>query len=139
MTPFTSKNVESLFLSYEENCRNRLMEIREIIFDISKKNKIIGELSEEIRWGQATYITKETKSGSSVRLRIFGNNKIAIFFHCKTILVSRFRALYSNKLAFSKNRAIILDPKQELEVDTISHCIFMSLTYNLNKKNKIFH
>lgn len=137
ITHFSSREIESIFNSYSDNSRKQLLTIREIIFDVAKRDKDIKGVFEEVRWGQPSYITNQTKSGSTIRLGVFEKDKIAVFFHCKTTLIERFRVIYGDKLEFSKNRAIIIDPKKKIScdvMDAISHCIQMSLRYNIDKQ-----
>ena len=123
-------NVKIVFDNYPVEYRYPLLQIRELIYNVASKIPEVGELEESLKWGQSTYSTVK-KAGSPIRLDRFGDDKIAIFFHCQTALVSDFRPLFSNKLEFSKNRAIVIDPNETLPIDELALCIEMALTYHL--------
>jgi len=129
-----SISVENVFNNYPVEYREPLMQIRELIYDIASKNPEIGELEESLKWGQPTYSTVQTKAGSPIRLDRFGEDKIAIFFHCQTSLVESFRTMFQGNLEFSKNRAIVIDPNKELQTNELALCIEMALTYHLKKR-----
>lgn len=130
-------SVENIFNSYPAELREPLMQIRELIYYVASKIPEVGELEESLKWGQPTYSTVKTKAGSPIRLDRFGEDKIAIFFHCQTSLVESFKTLFNNNLEFYKNRAIVIDPNKELQTKELSLCIEMALTYHLSKKQ--FH
>jgi len=135
MEQFQDDAVKEVFKSYPHSKRQRLMEVREIIFEVSREVVEVGPISEELRWGQPSYLTQSTKSGTTVRIGEFESEKIAVFFHCRTSLVETFRELFHDheKFKFSKNRAIVLNPNTELPKEDLKHCIHMAMTYHLKK------
>ena len=132
-------SVYDVFNNYPTEYRDTLFIIRKLIYDIARNIPEVGAIEESLKWGQPTYSTIETKTGTPIRLDRFGADKIAIFFHCQTTLISDFRTLFSSKLEFSKNRAIVLDFNKELPIDELSLCIEMALTYHLKKKDKFIY
>lgn len=133
MKRFKSDDVQATFNSYPEKYRQPLLIIRDLIFDVASKSKEIGDITETLKWGQPSYLTEATGSGSTVRLDRFGSSQVAIFFHCQTTLVDSFKLLFP-ELNYSKNRAIIFDPDRPLALDALGICIEMALTYKLRKK-----
>ncbi|MBC8366457.1 hypothetical protein H8E52_03515 [bacterium] len=94
-------------------------------------------MEEKLTWGQPSYVTSETKSGSSIRL---GREKksegdFAVYFKCRTTLVNSFRDRYEGVLRFEGNRAILFNAEDELPIRELSDCIAKALTYNLDKKS----
>lgn len=126
-------SVDKVFNSYPVEYREPLMQIRELIYNVASKIPKVGELEESLKWGQPTYSTVKTKAGSPIRLDRFGQDKIAIFFHCQTSLVDSFRTLFHSNLEFSQNRAIVIEPNKELQTNELALCIEMALTYHLKK------
>lgn len=126
-------SVINVFNSYPVEYREPLLQIRELIYSVASKIPEVGELEECLKWGQPTYSTVKKKTGSPIRLDRFDKDKIAIFFHCQTKLVSNFRTLFHSSLEFSENRAIVLDPNESLPTNELALCIEMALTYHLNK------
>jgi hypothetical protein len=98
----------------------------------------VGALEETLKWGQPSYLTPETKSGSTIRIdrHKSGDGRTALFFHCQTHLVDTFREIFRDDLEFESNRAIVLDAGDALPEEALRHCIAMALTYHLNKKTK---
>ncbi|WP_207695210.1 hypothetical protein DOK67_0001251 [Enterococcus sp. DIV0212c] len=130
MKEITDVSVATVFEHYPEEYRKPLLAVRELIFDTASHVTVVGELEESLKWNQPSYATKVSKSGSPIRIDRFGTDKIAIFFHCQTTLVEEFRALFSDVFEFSKNRAIVLDPKAELPTNELTFCIERALTYH---------
>jgi hypothetical protein len=118
--------------------RKRLLAIRKLIFDTAANIDGVGALEETLKWGQPSYLTSETRSGSTVRIDgIKGDNAhVAVYFICHTNLVERFRELYRDRLSFEGNRAIVLDVKEPLPAEELGHCVAMALTYQLDKRRK---
>ena len=129
--------VAALFKSYPKEIRAKLLFLRRLIFDVASKTKGVGELEETLKWGQPSYLTTQTKSGSLVRIDQMKSQegKYAMFFHCQTTLVDSFKEMYRGQLEFGGNRSIIFDVKDRVPIDKLSQCISMALTYHLNKKN----
>ena len=131
---FSDINVKSIFDKYPKGPREKLLSIRQLIFDTAKQIKEAGKLEESLKWGQPSYLTSETGSGSTIRIdRYKRENMIALYFNCKTNLVENFREMYSDALEFEGNRIILLDINKALPEDVLSHCIEMALTYHINK------
>jgi hypothetical protein len=112
--------------------------LRKLIFDTAGKTQGVGELEETLKWGQPSYLTSETKSGSTVRIDAIKGDvtRCAVYFICHTNLVDRFRELYRGKLEFEGNRAIVLDVRASLPAHEIGHRIAMALIYQLDKRRR---
>ena len=116
--------------------REKLMGLRMLIFDVAKETEGVGELTETLKWGQPSYLTEKTKSGSTVRI---GREKktagdYAIYFKCRTTLVETFKKHYKNRFRYEGNRAILFNLDDKIPVRELRHCIAMALTYHLDKK-----
>ncbi|MEW6684546.1 MAG: DUF1801 domain-containing protein [Nitrospirota bacterium] len=128
--------VAAIFGAYPEKVRPKPMFLRQLIFDVASRTDGVGELEETLKWGQPSYLTTQTKSGSLVRIDQIKSQegKYAVYFHCQTTLVDTFREMYRGQFEFEGNRSIIFTEKEEVPVEELSHCIAMALTYHLNKK-----
>jgi hypothetical protein len=60
----------------------------------------VGALEETLKWGQPAYLTRASRSGSTIRIgcRRADPHTYAMYFHCQTDLVHRFRALFTIRL-----------------------------------------
>jgi hypothetical protein len=127
--------VDAVFGAYPKPVKAKLLALRRLIFDTAKTTKGVGALEETLKWGQPSYLTPETKSGSTVRIDQVkaSTGQVAVFFHCQTNLVETFRDLYP-ELSYSGNRAILLDAEDKLAEAALRHCIALALTYHLRKR-----
>jgi len=126
----------AVFSSYPAPARDQLLALRALILDTARKTKGVGALEEAIKWGQPSYLTSESRSGSTVRIdRVKNAGQVAVYFHCQTNLVETFRELYP-KLKYSGNRAILLDADGKLPETELRHCVALALTYHLGKRKR---
>ena len=63
----------------------------------------VGKLTETLKWGQPSYLTEETGSGTTVRIdRLKAGDGYAIYFHCQSGLVGQFRELYPDTFTYRR-------------------------------------
>ena len=131
-----SAEVAAVFETYPKEIKSKLMSLRQLIFDVASRTNGVGELEETLKWGQPSYLTTQTKSGSLIRIDQIKSQegKYAMFFHCQTTLVDTFKEMYRGQFEFGGNRSIIFDIKNKVPVKELSHCVSMALTYHLNKR-----
>ena len=127
--------VAAAFSSYPKRLRDKLLALRRLILDTAKTTDGVGTLEETLKWGQVSYLTSASKSGSTIRIdQVRAEpDRYAIYFHCQTNLVETFRELYP-ELSFVGNRCILLDAADELPKDELRHCVGLALTYHLNRR-----
>ena len=135
-TGFSEPAVDAVFRAYPAPIRARLLALRRLIFDTARTNKGVGRLEETLKWGQPSYLTAETKSGSTIRIDQIKStaNQYAVYFHCQTDLVETFRELYPREFSFGGNRSIILNAEDEISEPALRHCLALALTYHLNRR-----
>jgi hypothetical protein len=121
--------------AYPAPVRAKLLALRKLILDTARRTGGVGPLEEALKWGQVSYLTTESKSGSTIRIDRMksAENQIAVFFHCQTNLVETFRELYP-ELRYSGNRAILLDAAKALPDAELRHCVALALTYHLARR-----
>ena len=142
MTPFRNiKNFEvaAVFAAYPKKMRTRLLFLRQLIFDVASGIDGVGEIEETLKWGQPSYLTLQTKSGSLIRIdRVKSNDEqYAMYFHCQTTLVDTYKEMYPNLFEFGGNRSILFNVKTKVPVEELRYCIALALTYHLGKKKKL--
>ena len=133
--PSPSATVDVVFKSYPGPTRPKLLALRRLILDTARTTEGVGRIEEALKWGQPSYLTPETGSGSTVRIDHVAGNQYAIFFHCQTDLVATFREIYPGKWSFGGNRCIYLDAEDKLDEAALRHCIALALTYHLRRKS----
>jgi hypothetical protein len=127
--------VATVLDSYPKPIGAKLQALRKLILDTARTTDGVGALDETLKWGQVSYLTSETGSGSTIRIDRVKSaaNQVAVFFHCQTNLVETFRELYP-ELSYSGNRAILLDAGEPLPKAELGHCVALALTYHLHKR-----
>lgn len=134
-TGFAEHRVEAVFKAYPAAVRRRLLRIREMIFDVAARTPGVGALEETLKWGQPSYLTTETKSGTTIRIDQVKSmpGRIALYVHCQTTLIETYRRHYPDTLKCQANRSIVFDPDDEVPAAALRHCIALALTYHLQK------
>jgi hypothetical protein len=134
----TDVTVKAAFDACPAPARRQLLTLRKLIHDTARTTEGVGPLDEALKWGQVSFLTNESKSGSTIRIdRVKGDDsQVAVFFHCQTNLVESFRERYP-ELDYSGNRAILLDAAKKLPEAKLRHCVALALTYHLAKRKRM--
>jgi Domain of unknown function (DU1801) len=132
---FENAEVEAVFRAYPAKLRERLLLLRELIFETAAATAGVGDLEETLKWGQPSYVTARTGSGSTVRIDQIKSTPAgyAMYFNCQTDLVGTFRELYPGLLKFGGNRSVLFDQDEEIPAPAMGHCVALALTYRLRK------
>jgi hypothetical protein len=133
---FTDSAVEAVFDAYPKPLKAKLLALRRLILDTARTTKGVGALQETLKWGQPSYLTPETRSGSTIRIDRIKSaaGQYAVYFHCQTNLVESFRELYPEEFSYGGNRCIILDAADDVAEPALRHCVALALTYHLNRR-----
>lgn len=133
---FASPAVAAVFAAYPETVRHKLLALRELIFATAAETDGVGAIEETLKWGQPSYLTTSSRSGSTIRIdRVRASDRIALYCHCQTNLISSFRELYPH-LEYQDDRALFIDRDPRTEEGALRHCIALALTYHLRKKSQ---
>jgi len=130
--------VAAVFAAYPGRTKAKLLALRQLILETAAATPGVGTLEETLKWGQPSYLTTESRSGSTIRIdRVKpepgdDSERYALYVHCQTTLVSTFRQLYRETLTFGGNRSILLDAARPLPKAALKHCIALALTYHRN-------
>jgi hypothetical protein len=129
--------VNAVFSAYPKPVKAKLLALRRLIFDTAKTTTGVGALEEALKWGQPSYLTTESKSGSTIRIDQVKAEagQYAVYFHCQTDLVETFRELYP-ELRYGGNRSILLDAGEKLPEAALRHCVALALTYHARKRGR---
>ena len=138
MRPFQSAEVAQVFAGYPVRIQRKLLTLRALIFATAASTEGVGELEETLKWGEPSYLTTRSKSGTAVRLGWKKDHpaRYAMYFHCQTNLVETFRAWFSHELEFEGNRAIVFDAGNAVPRDSLAACIAAALSYHRNKAKR---
>jgi len=135
-TPQISTDVDAVFQTYPADARAAMMSLRALIFQVAAGNPAVGPLSETLKWGEPSYLTEKTKSGSTIRIAWNRANpdRAALYFNCKTTLVARIQEIYPDVFSYQGNRAIAYPVNGPMPREALAHCIEMTLLYHKNKR-----
>ncbi|MEM7531606.1 MAG: DUF1801 domain-containing protein [Chloroflexota bacterium] len=133
MRAFADPKVAARFDAYPEDTRAGLLKVRDLVFQVADAHPRIGALSESLKWGQPDYRPTRNRVGTTVRLDAVKTplSGYAVYFHCQTGLVERFRTLHVDALAFQGNRAILFDTHRPPANAPLAQCLEMALTHHL--------
>ncbi len=115
------------------------MVLRDLVFETAAETAGVGRLTEALKWGQPSFLTEETGSGTTVRIDCFKRGRLeksdgyAIYFHWQSGLVGQFKQLYPDTFRYEGNRAIAFDLKDRVPKKALRHCIGLALTHHLRK------
>ncbi len=130
---FQNEEVEQKFLGYPKEVRPRLLDLRELIFDVALSVDGVGDIEECLKWNEPSFVTSETKSGSSFRIDWKKNDpdRYHIYFNCNTKLVLIFKELFPHSFIFGGNRSISFKLEDKKLPRELTKCIEIALTYNI--------
>lgn len=136
MTPFEKPEVAAAFDRYPAPMRDRLLALRELIFEVAASTPGVGRIEETLKWGEPAYVTTASRSGSTVRIdwKKAAPSQYAMYFNCQTSLVSTFRTLFPKDFKFVGNRALVFEESQPPPNDALAVCIAAALTYHLDRR-----
>jgi hypothetical protein len=129
--PQMPRDVAHAFDAFPAGVRQRLLQVRGLIFETAARTDGVGPLAETLKWGEPAYLTEATGSGTTIRLgRLRSSDETcAVLFNCRTTLVETFREQFSGVFAYEKNRAILLRTSGALPKAPLAICLAMALTY----------
>jgi hypothetical protein len=129
-------DVARAFNAFPVPVRQRLLQVRGLIFETAARTDGVGPLVETLKWGEPAYLTAATGSGTTIRLGSLRSwdERCAILFNCRTTLVETFRERFSSEFGYDKNRAILLRTSGVLPRAPLAICVAMALTYHRRKR-----
>jgi hypothetical protein len=97
--------VATIFAAYPTAIRNKLKEVRQLIFEVAKTTQGVAPLKETLKWGEPAYLPAKPRIGSTIRLgwKRSAPERRAVYFHCQTTLIGTFRTLFAEEFAFEGN------------------------------------
>ncbi len=135
-TVITDPGVAQVFAGYPPAIAPAMWALRELILRTAAVTPGVGPLEETLKWGEPAYLTTQSKSGSTIRLRYQPKHptQYALMFNCQTTLLETFRTLFPGELRLEGQRAIVFDAAQPFPTQTVAFCIAAALTYH--RKNQ---
>jgi hypothetical protein len=125
--------VKAKFATYAGAQREQLLAMRQLVFAAAAETPGVGAIEETLKWGQPSYLTPETGSGTTIRLDAHPSGGVAMYVNCQTDLVEMFRAYYP-KLDYEGVRAVVFPPGKPVPARELRHMMALTLTYHARKK-----
>ncbi|EDZ47053.1 conserved hypothetical protein [Rhodobacterales bacterium Y4I] len=129
--PFASPDIEAAFDVPDGQDRAGLLALRQLIFDTAAQTPEAGRIEEALRWGQPSYLTPESRTGSTIRLGIPQGARFALFVHCQSRLIPEFAAAFPAWDRFEGTRAVLFNDPREVEPVRHGWLIKRALTYRI--------
>lgn len=123
--------VKAAFDAMPEPARQGGLALRALVLDVARDTPEAGRVSEELRWGQPAYLTPETKAGTTLRIGCPKSGGFALFVHCQTSLIERFRPIAPEGTRFDGTRAVLFERPEEVQPEALGLLIRAALTYHL--------
>lgn len=132
---FVNTAVAAVFDGYPDHVRPAMMALRRLIYRTAAETEGVGVLEETLKWGEPSYLTSQTRSGSTIRIdwKPRQPDVYAMYFICHTNLVNTFREIYADQLELEGNRSIVFRLDEDIPTEAVAHCVAMALTYHRNK------
>ena len=102
-----------------------------MIFEVARETPGVGALEETLKWGQPSYLTPETKSGTTIRLAVAKSGAPGVFTHCQTRVIPEFRSVFPEDFTYDGNRGVLLYARDTPDDARLRMLIRSALTYRL--------
>jgi len=70
LTPFKNNDIEEKFNSYPDGIKQKLLKLRELIYEVALEEKSVTDIEETLKWGEPSYVTKIEIIGT-IKLQTF--------------------------------------------------------------------
>ena len=129
----SSPEVASVFDSYPDEVRDKLLNLRRLIIEAANEVETIKSLEESLKWGEPSYLVI---NGSTLRIdwKKSKPEQYAIYFKCTSKLVSTFKMVYKDRFNFEGTRAITFQMSETIPGVELKKCIKAGLTYHKVKQ-----
>mgnify|MGYP001799806908 CR=1 FL=1 len=133
MRTFTDQRVKAAFDAFPPNARTIGLTLRDLIFAVAAETPGVGQIEETLKWGQPSYLTPETKSGSTLRIGVPKNGDAALFAHCATNIISSYASTFPNTDLIEVNLAVVFTTADDIVPMRLRLLIHHALTYHLKR------
>lgn len=133
MKPFADPAVREKYDAHPPKLRAQLLALREAVFEAAAATPDAGRIEETLKWGSPSYLTLETKSGSTLRIDAHPNGGAALYVNCQSDLIEQFRQHYPD-LRYQGFRAVVFEPGETAPEEIVRHLAALTLTYHSRKK-----
>jgi hypothetical protein len=121
--------VDEKYQSYPEGIRDKLLSLRQLVIDVSKKIDLPEQVQETLNANEPSFVVD---GGSPIRIdwKSQTPNQYAMYFQCKTKLIDTFKELYDDTFRFDDDKGIVFTVDDAIATRELAHCISLSLRYH---------
>ncbi len=125
----SNPDVRTVFDKYPIEIKEKIENLRRLIFETANEIEEITILEETLKWGEPSYLAKK---GSTVRIdwKPKAQEQYAMYFSCSTSLVETFKQVYGNLFEYEGKRAIVFQMDDEIPEKEFKNCIRAALNYH---------
>lgn len=131
MQPFQTPQVKAAYDAFPEGQKEIALMLRDLVFAVAADTPEVGRVEETLKWGQPSFITPKTKSGSTLRIGVTKAGDTGIYAHCGTSIISDYAATFPGDDRIDGNRGVLFATANEIVPDRLRHLIRHGLTYHL--------
>ena len=131
MKPITDPKVQAAFDGFPKETQDLAMALRSLIFEVAETTPNVGVLTETVKWGQPSYLTAQSKSGTTLRIGVPKTGGCAIYAHCATNVISTYADTFPGLEQIEGNRAVHFKHSEEIVPERLKLLIRHALTYHL--------
>jgi hypothetical protein len=130
-TKFENLEIKKVYDRFPKEMKTKILEVREIIFEVGKNNNKINKITETLKWGEPTYQRDRSKDGSPIKInhKKTMENYFSISVISSTNLINKIKELYPKAFQFNGDREIIINANKKLPKTEIYHFIELALMY----------
>ena len=126
MISFNDPAVKATFDEMPAPHRTGALALRQLIFDTAESIENLGPVTECLRWGQPSYVTK---IGSTLRVGLPKTGGFALFAHCQSSIIADFADLFGADFTIEGNRAVVFNSIADIQPEKLRLMIEHGLTY----------
>ncbi len=124
-------DIATAFDAFPPAPRARLHQIRALIFAAAEASGT-APLTETLKWGQPAYLPAG-RAGTTIRLGAPHAQTCALYVHCQTDLVARWRQLYPAEFTYQSNRAVLIPASGPFAAAALQQIAAQALRYHRDK------
>ena len=133
MQPRLSDDLKIVVNGWPKNAQTHFHGLRDIVKDTAATNPLVGPLTETLKWGEPSFLTEQSRSGTTLRVawKSKSPDEIGLFVICRTDMLEQVRALFPDAFRYEGTRAAYLPLSQTIPVEAVSYLASRAQTYHL--------
>lgn len=131
MTKISDPDLRAAYDAFPQSQRAMALGLRDLILAVATETPEAGKVVEALKWGQPSFLTPETKSGTTLRIGMTKAGEVGLFAHCATTVISDYAATFPDADRIDGNRGVLFASQAEIVPDRLRLLIRHGLTYHL--------